>query len=174
MQQPTLIDMPLEIIIIIIETVWYSCRRWRPDSDSPPNRPVYYNLLQINKEFNSRFKALDILIPMVAWNIARRRQFNRICLKMIMKQLNMDSILLPPNLSYNRKGNIKIKVSDIKEHCKVRVPSNPTKKEIRQNIYSSIQEQNIPYIGVIRVEGGNRRERRLAVELCHAGLFRDW
>mgnify|MGYP001166852939 CR=1 FL=1 len=86
----------------------------------------------------------------------------------------MDSILLPPNLSYNRKGKLKIKVSDIKENCKMRAPSNPTNKEIRQNIYSAIQEQNIPYIGVIRVEGGNRRERRLAAELCHAGLFRDW
>ena len=151
MTTPSILDMPIEIIALIIDMgaprgkgEWKLWRRNRW-------RPVYYNLLLVNKDFNSRFKEVDILVPMVASYSAR--QFNRSCLKMIMKQLNMNYILLSPNHSYHRTEHLRITTSDIKENCKKKEPYNPTNKEIRQNIYSFIKENNISFIDIFRGTG---------------------
>lgn len=121
-----------------------------------PWRPNYYNLLLVSKVFNSRFKELDILIPMVG--SYSKRQFNRICLKMIMEQLNMEYILLSPKPSYHRTDYLTIPICEIKDNNKKKEPRNPTNKEIKQNIYSFIKENRIPCNSVFRGATGLKEE----------------
>jgi hypothetical protein len=165
--------MSLDIILHHLQTE-YIAALLQLRRRAPTGRPaVYYNMLLVNKEFNSRMKQLDIWIPMIILRLTANRQHNRLFLRMIIQQLNMTTILLPIKPSYNRYEPLIITVSEIKDNYKKREPRNPTNPEIISNIYSFIEDNYMPAYAVAVVPAtarcsGSRAGRGLFINLIYS------
>ncbi len=109
---------------------------------------IYYNLLLVNKEFHSRLKCIDILVPMIG--VYSNRYFNKASLIMIMKELRIDSITLPPKSSYNRFSELQIPINHIKVKNRKRESTNPDVRELKYSIRKFIEDNNI-YVGSIDI-----------------------